>query len=596
MRMRVIAIAICLVVVAAIVVALAVIGGGPPRGGQTTAPDIQAEHIPAAPPSNAGRSTGAEPAPDRTPDTGGSGEPAEHPLISRLRGLVELADEGRLKEAREAALALRVEVLDDPQVLVPQIQALLSRILEEREGLYAQTVIRRVSYVALTLPSEHTLSLMTEALAPWALPLAETEAARWKKADGVEYDRPAWHAAEGTPAEYLVAGFAYILWVHWITPELREIGLFGDTVALVESIADTHRADPVLSILLRSLANLRRSLSADGRAEIEQACRVWLAAPQFSERLRVQIRLMLSDQLSAEADILAALRECKTHSEATALIRRWLNEDPQIKGDFSGLLDALLEAGLSGAHVHTALRNALTNSKQSETRSGVEGIMRSLSNLEDPSPAKTTACLTVFGQVAFWHQATQKDWDATYAFASDPETSRDLLRRWIERVITPHDAKRRVEQSGNTHCMGVTILNSNLPLNERLQLLVDFLERTETAGPHAQSLILQRLAWMDVNDLILHQPLVLNALRALLTARHTPDTTPAGIRDAATAAMSIIARSEYLLRVFGYPPVHADITEQLLNRAQDMGNEQDEDLRAVAEERFLALQEAGYFD
>ncbi|MCB9932826.1 MAG: hypothetical protein H6841_05310 [Planctomycetes bacterium] len=613
MRMRIAFVAsgfVALVAVTLVIVANYDNGTGV-QSGNDTAPDPPAQFDASHPLLDA-----VAPPTDISPLADDGHKPDEHPLVSRLRSVTEFSDRGDWQAAREMALELRVEVGEDPESLVPIVRENLNRVIDEFLENQAEVTakpaiagssfagsdqririaIRRVAFMALTLPTEYQLAMLRDALEAWKLPLREPQATRWRKANGVELSLLAARAVEGSKEEVLAAGFAYVLQVHWDTQELYQESLFSVAAALLASQAESHLADPIISVMLKCLRIPRRSLSSSARTELDETCHAWLDAPFYSSRLKEQLRLMLNDDLSSEAEILAALRKVKTHTQATSLIRKWLDNDPLVQGDFSALLDALIEALGSGPNAHRGLQNALFNSKQSESRTGVQALFQALSGLEDPTPAKCALCLEAFGEIALAYQIAQRDWNATFAFSPDPNTTRTLLAHWMKQAVGPHEEKRRAELSSNSSYMAVTILNSELPLKERFQLLVEFLGRSEAAGPMAQSLILQRICWIDVNDLILHQQEVLAALRAVLKAAYTRDTTSEGIRSDARASMILVVRSEYLLRLLAYPAVDKDIPDQLLVRLEEIGDQQDETYRPLADESFLALKEAGYFD
>ena len=516
----------------------------------------------------------------------------------RLEALIRLSDAGRWGDARALAIRLRRVVGSDPETRSAAIRERMSKSMEEAKRTGGQTEesirvqVRRASYLAATLPRQRVLGLLAEAFAPWKLPLADPRAQRWKQVNGLELSLQAFTALQELDEEVTIGAVAYCIALYW-SPELSESSL--EIEATIGKLLPTHVCDPVISQLLVHLRpHWRKSgQAAHATREIRNALLSWLEAPRLSERLKSQIRSMLNDELRGAAGILEALRRAKSHAEACGLIRKWLDEDEYLKGNLFALIEGSRHA--IGSWSSRAFSDALINSKLVQSKQGVGAVLSALAVQEDIPVEDAALCLMVMQEAALNYQSQQNDLDATFTLASDSESTKSLLRRWMSAVARSVDRKNRNYRIGESGDLGVLILNADLPLADRLALLNEFLAQNEHVNPGQQVKILQRLCWTNVNTLIAHKDQVVETLRATLTARYTPPRTDIA-SDRAYVAACVLLRGEQLLRALGYPRAHADVSRRLADYAQDASSCKDEYLRPRADEAFAALDEAGYFE
>lgn len=520
---------------------------------------------------------------------------------STILALLDAAAESKLDEAEELARSIKSNVIDDRD---QNYHKLLSYIDKELGAHMERSITSamRVAYLVRSLPSDDVLELFrTRVLEQWMQPLAGSRQADWASLAKLLDHVQAKGAIKDLAEIHVCLAVAYALVAECAYDDGRSgVMLFQSLLALVVDSATSHMTEPALSFVLFELAFSRRRVGAHVYAALLDNLRPIATNDDFSERLRLQVRIMLLELSNDTAALLDRLRGTSSWSEASAIIARYLKADPQLREGLSDLIK-ILEQTL-GTEAQRALQEAFWGVPWLETRVGLDTFAEAIASAELESDAALFISISALADAVLVHRVGTRELANPVLFYPEAMNIEAFLRDWIDRLcstssLEPVDMRLALAK------LGKSILDSRLPFSTKLTLLDELVSRAGEIDPFVQGQILPRLNSMPPNDLIAHQDTVLALWSKTITAEYQRPTKVQLVRQQRLHSFRVFRSSEFLLRLLGYPRIDQAAERTLLDRYTDAmsiepGTPPNPDIvtmRADLEIQYSSLIESGYF-
>jgi hypothetical protein len=459
----------------------------------------------------------------------------------------------------------------------------------------------RSGYLYLAFPDETRSGVVQDLFADWKLPLAGESLANWTRVDRRALEIQAHEALSNETEKDLCRAILFAVQQNMRADGMSGADLFAELIARARTVADEYVCDPVLSWLLRDTL-LLTAIGMFEESDYDEVIRhlePLVDDTRFSERLRMQIRMMLRPRQSLPRhEILAGLRAVKSRSEAASLVGMYLNDDPQLKGNIGELLAILLER-LGPADTYQALLFGYGNVSWLSTPQGADALALAIAgtHMDDTDDA---FYIRIRAIAASARNARLKHGGGLSPVFFSPGTidAEALIRQWIGRI--PDTSRGWASKPSLLGDLCKLILDAHLPTARRLELVEELARKAKELYPVTQMTMLWRLWMLPKDELIANQDAVMGLWERIVTAPFEYHENATVARGQRKHAFEIWRRSEQLLTLFGYPRVSMEAERALLDRYEDamaLGSDTEAlvKLRSELDVHLVSLVEAGYF-
>lgn len=515
--------------------------------------------------------------------------------IAEMFMLVDSADWAGARVKARQVLEL---VEADPSGYESKVFTLLEEVLDDPARGQRATA-QRVCYLVLCLPFELRIAHFKTLLTEWAVPLQPPRHDTWSRTDGLADEIQAREALAHPGERYLCAALGYSIQMELLERD-ASVGSsqWESIVGMCHDGVSTHIVDPLLSGMLYELYISKRALPEPSYTALLKPLLPFTLDDRFSARLQLQIRVMLLDNAPGGSNAAAKLERVTSHAEASIIIASYLEADPQLLA-----LDELLRilmTRMSRGDAHQALVGAFYSVGWLKTQHGVDSLAEALVQPHaGDSPDMMFIRVTALADLSMPLRLHTSDYATPTILHEDSVDIQDVFRRWI-RALPDEGVYNKAEQSLLLAKMGGAILDSRASTHAKIALLSELVQATQSLDPFVKRVILAKLCWMPVNELIAARPEVLSLWVKIVNALYEKSAVPVLAQDQRREGIAILASSEYLLRLFGYPR-EMSAEQSLLDMYSDAASLDFsiDDKWRLRQERmhiqFASLVEAGYF-